>query len=141
MTRWMAVIAAIVLAIWLLSDIVLVVFMAVLIAVMLRGAADWAADHGGIAQRTMLALVTLLAIALLAGFLYYLGPHLASQSQALWTRLHETIDQLRQSYGDTPWGKALSVISRRPRRCRPISSATRERSHLRRLAVRSPVSF
>ncbi len=103
----MAVIAAIVLAVWLLSDIVLVVFMAVLIAVMLRGAADWAADRTGISQRTMLALVTVSVIVLLAGFLYYVGPRLAGQSQALWTRLHETIDLLRQTYGNTPWGKTL----------------------------------
>ncbi len=103
----MAVIAAIVLAVWLLSDIVLVVFMAVLIAIMLRGAADWAGDHTGISQRTMLALVTVSVIVLLAGFIYYVGPRLAVQSQALWTRLHDTIDQLRHTYGDTPWGKAV----------------------------------
>ena len=103
----MVVIAAVVLAVWLLSDIVLVVFMAVLIAVMLRGAADWGAEQTGITQRTMLALVSVLVVALLVGFLYYLGPHLAAQSQALWARLHETIDQLRQSFGDTAWGKAL----------------------------------
>jgi predicted PurR-regulated permease PerM len=112
----MVVITAVVLAVWLLSDVVLVVFMAVLIAVMLRGAADWGAEQTGIAQRTMLALVSVLVVGLLAGFLYYLGPHLAAQSQALWGRLHETIDQLRHSYGDTAWGKAL--LSRHHKRCR-----------------------
>jgi hypothetical protein len=61
--RWLAMLAAIVLLIWLLSDIVLVVFMAVLIAVMLRGAADWAADNTGISQRTMLALVSVSVVA------------------------------------------------------------------------------
>jgi predicted PurR-regulated permease PerM len=99
--------AAIVLLIWLLSDIVLVVFMAVLIAVMLRGAADWAADHTGISQRAMLALVSVSVIALLAGFFYYVGPRLVAQSQALWGRLRETMEQIRLIYGDTPWGKAL----------------------------------
>jgi len=107
MIRWLAMLAAIVLLIWLLSDIVLVVFMAALIAVMLRGAADWAADNTGISQRTMLALVSVSVVAMLAGFLYYVGPRLAAQSQALWGRLRETVAQIRLVYGDTPWGKAL----------------------------------
>ena len=66
------VIAAIVLAFWLLSDIVLVVFMAADCghAARRRGLGR---DHRGISQRTMLALVTVLVVALLAGFLYYLG--------------------------------------------------------------------
>lgn len=105
--RWLAVFAAIVLLIWLLADIVLVIFMAALIAVMLRGVADWAADRTGMPQRAMLAIVTVLVALLVAGFLYYIGPKLLAQSQDLWTRLRQTLDQLRQTYGDTPWGKAL----------------------------------
>ncbi len=81
--------------------------MAALIAVMLRGVADWAADRTGASQRAMLAIVTVLVVLLLAGFLYYIGPRLLAQSQDLWTRLRQTLAQLRQSYGDTPWGKAL----------------------------------
>jgi predicted PurR-regulated permease PerM len=102
-----AVVAAIVLVVWLLADIVLVIFMAALIAVMLRGVADWAADRTGMPQRAMLAIVTVLVVLVLAGFLYYIGPRLLAQSQDLWTRLRQTLEQVRQSYGDTPWGKAL----------------------------------
>jgi predicted PurR-regulated permease PerM len=105
--RWLAVLAAIVLVVWLLADIVLVIFMAALIAVMLRGVADWAADRAGMPQRVMLAVVTVLVVVLLAGFLYYIGPRLLAQSQDLWTRLRQTLDQLHQTYGNTPWGKAL----------------------------------
>jgi predicted PurR-regulated permease PerM len=96
-----------VLVVWLLADIVLVIFMAALIAVMLRGVADWAADRTGMPQRAMLAIVTVLVVLVLAGFLYYIGPRLLAQSQDLWTRLRQTLEQVRQSYGDTPWGKAL----------------------------------
>ncbi|HEX4172950.1 MAG TPA: AI-2E family transporter [Acetobacteraceae bacterium] len=103
----MAVVAAIVLVVWLLADIVLVIFMAALIAVMLRGVADWAADRTGVSQRAMLAIVTVLVVLVLAGFLYYIGPRLLAQSHDLWTRLRQTLEQVRQSYGDTPWGKAL----------------------------------
>lgn len=55
----------------------------------------------------MLALVTVLVVVLLAGFLHYIGPRLMAQSQDLWTRLRQTLEQLRQAYGDTAWGNAL----------------------------------
>ncbi len=105
--RWVAILAAIALLVWVLSDIVLLIFMAVLIAVMLRGVADWASERTAAPQSAMLALVSLLVAALLLGFLYYIGPKLASQTQALWAQLHHAFDHLREVYGDTPWGQAI----------------------------------
>jgi predicted PurR-regulated permease PerM len=105
--RGIAIAAALVLIVWVLSDLLLLIFLAVLIAVMLRGAADWAARHTGAPEQAMLAVVTVGAAASLVGFLYYLGPRLVSQSQALWAQLHEQVDNLRQVYGATPWGHAI----------------------------------
>lgn len=105
--RVIAVAVALVLIVWVLSDLLLLIFLAVLIAVMLRGAANWAARHTGAPAQAMLAVVTVGAAAFLVGFLYYLGPRLASQSQALWAQLHGQVDQLRQVYGATPWGRAI----------------------------------
>ena len=102
-----AIAAALILLVWLLSDIVLLIFLAVLIAVMLRGAADWAARHTGAPERVMLAVVTLAVAAFLVGFLYVVGPRLVSQSQDLWTQLQQQVTHLRAQYGDTPWGHAI----------------------------------
>jgi predicted PurR-regulated permease PerM len=102
-----AIAAALILLVWLLSDIVLLIFLAVLIAVMLRGAADWAARHTGAPERVMLAVVTLAVAAFLVGFLYVVGPRLVSQSQDLWTQLQQQVSHLRAQYGDTPWGHAI----------------------------------
>lgn len=102
-----AICAAIVLLVWLLSDIVLLIFLAVLIAVILRGISDWAARHTGLRQGLMLALVTLLVAGCIAGFFYYIGPRLASESHDLWKQLHTQFGTLYQRYGKTAWGKAI----------------------------------
>lgn len=105
--RLIALLAALALAIWALSDIALLIFMAILIAVMLRGVSDWAARRTGLPASGMLAVVTLAAAALLLGFLYYLGPRLVAQSHDLWNQLAQQVDHLRDLYGDTRWGKAV----------------------------------
>lgn len=99
--------AAAALLVWLLSDIILLIFLAVLIAAILRGTSDWAARHTGAPQGAMLALVTLLSAGCLIGFFYYLGPRLGSESQDLWTQLHHQATLLYQNYGHTAWGKAI----------------------------------
>lgn len=110
--RAIAIAAALILIIRLLSDILLLIFLAVLIAVMLRGAANWAARRTGAPERAMLAVVTVAAAAFLVGLLYYLGPRLVSQSQDLWKQLQQQVDHLSRAYGGTPWGHAiLSLLS------------------------------
>lgn len=99
--------AALALAIWALSDIALLIFMAVLIAVILRGVSDWAALRTGAPASATLAVAAVATIALLLSFLYYLGPRLVAQSHDLWRQLAAQIDHLRDLYGDTSWGKAL----------------------------------
>lgn len=105
--RAIAIAAAVILAVWLLSDIVLLIFLAVLIAVILRGIANWASHHTGIGERLMLAIVTLIIFALMAGFLIYLGPRLTSEAQDLWKTLQQQIGAWREQYGDTGWGRLV----------------------------------
>ena len=105
--RVMGVLAVIALIIWALSDIALLIFMAILIAVILRGISDWSARRTGTRPRLMLALISINATVLLVGFIYYLGPRLISQSHDLWNQLQQLLAQLRDKYGSTPWGKTL----------------------------------
>ncbi len=72
--RSIAIIAGFALIVWLLSDIVLLIFLAALIAVMLRGVSDWAARRTGAAQMAMLAVVSISVTAILLGLVYYIGP-------------------------------------------------------------------
>jgi predicted PurR-regulated permease PerM len=105
--RLLAVLAALALIIWALSNVALVIFMALLVAVMLRGVTDYAAERTGAPAAAVLTCVTLVVAALVLGFLFYLGPRLVAQSRDLWGQLNQQVDQLRDLYSDTPWGKAL----------------------------------
>jgi predicted PurR-regulated permease PerM len=105
--RAVAILAVLALVIWALSDIALLIFMAILLAVMLRGVSDWAAERTSAPASAMLAGVTLAVALLMFGFLFYLGPRLAAQARDLWNQLNQQFSELRNVYGNTPWGKAL----------------------------------
>jgi predicted PurR-regulated permease PerM len=102
-----AIIAVAGILLWLLSDVLLIIFLSVLIAAGLRGTADALSRTTHISRGFSLAIVALLVAALLIGFLYWIGPQLAAQAQDLWNRMIHQLDSLRQNYGNTPWGKAL----------------------------------
>ncbi|HTW71431.1 MAG TPA: AI-2E family transporter [Acetobacteraceae bacterium] len=102
-----AVAAGFILLVWLLSDIILLIFMAVLIAVILRGISHWVARCTHVPEAAVLALVCVVVPALLLGFFYYIGPRLANESQDLYKQVHQQIDHLHDSYGNTPWGKSI----------------------------------
>ncbi len=101
--RIIALVAAALLVGWALSDILLTVFMSVLLAIMLRGAADWIARKTGAPPRAMLAVVSVLSVAGLLAFFFDLAPELAGQTQHLFGPLVQTIQGLRHVYGDTRW--------------------------------------
>lgn len=103
--RMITLVAAVVLMVWLLSDVLLLIFMAILIAVILRGLGDWTSRHTGLPERVALAIVTILLTALLAGFLYYMGPRLITQGQDLWTSLRQQFEQLRTSPDQPQWAQ------------------------------------
>lgn len=120
-----AVITGLVLLVWLLSDMLLLIFLAVLIAVVLRGISDWVSQRTGLSGGLSLAAVTITLTALLCGLLYYLGPRLVTQGQELWDHLHQQLASLRATYGDTPWGKLVfHRISPSPQLETRIASST-----------------
>jgi predicted PurR-regulated permease PerM len=107
MLRAIAIAATLALLTWLLSDELLLLFAAVLIAVILRSMSDWLSRRTALPATLALAVVTLMLIALLCGLLYFMGPRLVKQGQQLWDHLHQQIGDLRQTYGDTPWGHLI----------------------------------
>lgn len=105
--RVIAIIGAAALLVWALADVVLLVFMAALLAIILRGISGWLAERTGAPLKVMLAVVTLAVSALLAGLVFYIGPRLVTQTQALFGQINQTIEHLRQDYGNTAWGHLL----------------------------------
>lgn len=105
--RVIGVAAGLLLLAWLLSNVLLLIFTAILIAVILRGLTNAIVRWTGMRDGIALAAVTIVLALLLIGLVYYLGPRLITQGQELWTNLHQQFHRLDQTYGDTPWGNLI----------------------------------
>lgn len=105
--RTIAVGAALLLAVWLFSDVLLIIFLAVLLAAILRSLSNWLARRSHLPERVALLAVGLLLAATLAGLLYSIGPKLVEQGAVLWKSVSHEIDQLRTDRHIAPWAESL----------------------------------
>ena len=87
-------IGALIAAVWALSDILLLLFGAVLFAVMLHAVAAPLQTHLRLGQGAALALGGALMVLLLAAAVIFLGPELATQMRTLFTTLPEAANRL-----------------------------------------------
>lgn len=87
-------IGALIAAVWALSDILLLLFGAVLFAVMLHAVAAPLQTHLRLGQGAALALGGALMVLLLAAAVVFLGPELAAQMRNLFTTLPEAANRL-----------------------------------------------
>jgi predicted PurR-regulated permease PerM len=104
---WIAGIAILGLVIWLFHDELLLVFLAILLAVSLRGGANGIARHMPLSPNWALALIMVLVMLLTIGFWMWVGPQLVKQGHDLVTALANETSQLTARYGQTQWGQSL----------------------------------
>ena len=104
---WIGGIAIAGLVIWLLHDELLLVFLAVLLAVSLRGAAEIVAGHSPLSPRWAMAVIMILVLAATVGFWMWVGPQLVQQGHDLVKALTSEGTHLASRYGNTDWGKSL----------------------------------
>lgn len=97
----LALIFGCILLVWVLGSVLLLVFLAVLLAVSLRGAADVVAAHGHIPVHWALAAVVVAICAALAGLAYWTGPNLYGQLNDLVGRLLNVAEQIRRHLDDS----------------------------------------
>lgn len=102
-----AAIALAVVMLWLLSDVVLLVFFAALLASVLYGAAAWIAARTSVPIRLALALLMICIVVLTAGAVYWIGPNLIQQGRDLLTHLSQEWSVFRQRFGQTPVGHTV----------------------------------
>jgi predicted PurR-regulated permease PerM len=95
------------LVLWALSDLVLLVFAAVLLAVMLRGAAELLARLIRLPNSVALALVVLIVTAAVLGFAWFAGPRFVAEGQQLAKELYSYAGQIQQHYSNSFWGRLL----------------------------------
>ena len=101
--RTIAIGVAVVLVIWLFSDVLLVVFLAVLLAAILRSLSHGIARKCHLPERLAVVIVGFLLMATFGGLLYFIGPKLIAQGELLWKSVYHEAAQLRATHDDVPW--------------------------------------
>jgi predicted PurR-regulated permease PerM len=104
---WIAGIAIAGLTIWLFHSELLLVFLATLFAVSLRGAANRVAQHSPLSPHWAMAVIMVLVLLLVIGFCLWVGPQLLQQGSDLIKALTHEGTQLVARYGQTSWGHSL----------------------------------
>ncbi|HQT76970.1 MAG: hypothetical protein B7Z80_27055 [Rhodospirillales bacterium 20-64-7] len=94
--------------VWRLHDVLLLLFFAVLIATVLRGIADKLAEWLHTSPRLMLPVVAILLTAVTLALGFWIGPRIAGQANDFYSRLTTQLHTLRDQYGNTPVGHALT---------------------------------
>lgn len=89
------------------SDVFILFFLAVLLALLLRTASDAIARYIGIGAGWSLALVVIALLALTAGVGYILGATVAKQFDQFTTALPKSFEQTRVSLQQHEWGRQV----------------------------------
>ena len=105
--RYLVITALALVALWLDAKVLLVNFAGILLALQLRGLADWVVRWIRLPPGLSLAIVVVAIILIAAGTGYFLAPRTSDQLNQLITRLPDEFHRLEDSLAQTGWGKAL----------------------------------
>jgi predicted PurR-regulated permease PerM len=108
-TAWRVILAGVAaVLVWQLSDVLLLLFLACLIATAIRGAADRLAAWLHAPPGLMLGIVIVLLTSASLATAYWIGPAVAGQVGDLVTRLSGALQALHAHYGHTAAGRAVT---------------------------------
>jgi predicted PurR-regulated permease PerM len=96
---------------WYAIDVVLLAFIGVLFAILLRAPADWLAERYGISERAALIGVSCVLLALLAVGGVYFGRGIASQALALFDRLPEIVESFKDQLSQSEFGSRVLALA------------------------------
>jgi predicted PurR-regulated permease PerM len=102
--RFSAILALFALFSWLLRDILLLAFAAVLVACMLRGASDAVSRSTGLGAEISLATVMILLTIALGAVLWWRGLAIADQTSQILQQLQNQVERLWGELQGTSWG-------------------------------------
>jgi predicted PurR-regulated permease PerM len=97
--------------IWYAVDVVLLAFIGILLAILLRAPADWLAERTGMREGWALALVGVVAIALLAAAAVFFGRGVAGQALQLVDRIPEIVQNLRERLQESEFGRSVVNVA------------------------------
>jgi len=94
--RTICIVVAVGVLLWAMADAFLVIFLAVLIATVLRGLGTALARWTGIGMTVAVAVVFFLLLAAVAAGAYWIGPQLAGEATQLWSELTRQMGTFQQ---------------------------------------------
>lgn len=87
--------------------ILLLLFLCVLLAIGVRGMADWLAHHTPLIDKVAVGLVVIVLLSLSIAGVFFLGPPFIDQLLQLNTALPEALNELEAQIQQYPWGQQL----------------------------------
>jgi predicted PurR-regulated permease PerM len=97
--------------IWYAIDVVLLAFIGVLLAILLRAPADWLSARTGLREGWALALVGVAVIAVLVVGAIFFGRGVAGQALQLVDRIPEIVETLRERLQESDFGKRVVQVA------------------------------
>jgi predicted PurR-regulated permease PerM len=98
---------AIALLLWVTVDVVLVLFASVLLAIFLRGCADWLASVSGVSPRAALAIVGCVLLVAIASTAALLAPEISAQLDVMSDRIPQAWNDVVVRITHYSWGRRL----------------------------------
>lgn len=95
-------------AAWAMRDILLLVFAAVLIACVLRGASNALDRRTGLGPNASLAVVIALLIATIVALVWWRGNDIAEQTMQIADQLRSQVERLWKQMAASPWGSVVA---------------------------------
>lgn len=92
---------------WALADVVLLIFAAILLSCLLRGGAEALAERFGGKTGLWLAIIILAAFGIIGLTLWWRGPILAAEIQAIYGQLRDQMTALWARLGEVQWIQPL----------------------------------
>lgn len=103
--RFTLIVTVAVLAIWLIGDVLMVVFAATLFAVILHGLARILCDKARMPYQLAVGLVALTILLAIAALFFFSGPQIGDQFVKLKQALITQYGQIREQMGSSTWGQ------------------------------------
>jgi predicted PurR-regulated permease PerM len=97
--------------IWYAIDVVLLAFIGILLAILLRAPADWLSARTGLREGFSLALVGAVVLALLAGGGVLFGRGVAGEALQLADRIPEIVETMRSRLEETEFGRRVAAAA------------------------------
>jgi predicted PurR-regulated permease PerM len=105
--RWTAAVVATMFVVWLLGDVLLLVFAAALFALGLRGLADRLSDTTGMRSGASLTIVVLALVIALGLGTWWAGPRLVTEASQLQDQMLRQMEEVRAWLDGSSWGREV----------------------------------